>query len=77
MHVVDRRGWKTQDLKDEVRSQLGTESEGLGGGIEDVPGDSGNWLRRDVGNRVYVCEGTPGERVLVEEWIGTVFGVHT
>jgi hypothetical protein len=40
----------------------------------DVAGDTGNWLRADMGNRVYLCVGSEWEARFGGELLRRVFG---
>lgn len=60
MCVIDRRDRKRRDGDD------GEEGE--------VPGDTGNWLSSEWGNRLGRCIGTPGERALAPFLLDKIFG---
>ncbi|KAH7028393.1 Inosine/uridine-preferring nucleoside hydrolase domain-containing protein [Macrophomina phaseolina] len=59
MCVVDRRERRLRD------------DDGEGG---EVPGDTGNWLSREAGNRIRRCVGTPGGERFATELLERIFG---
>ncbi|KAJ9627961.1 hypothetical protein H2203_003180 [Taxawa tesnikishii (nom. ined.)] len=60
MCVVDRRDRRQRDADD---------------GEGEVPGDTGNWLGADAGNRIGRCVETPGEKLFASYLLRRVFGV--
>lgn len=62
--VVDKR-----DRKQETEAQ--EEAERLG----DRTGDSGAWLSDKRGNRIRVCNATPGKETFAKMLLDTIFGV--
>lgn len=69
MHVVDRRGFRKAMVDDGGLD--GEESELV---MDEMPGDTGGWLRVGGGNRVRRVVRSPGESVFGDVLLDSIFG---
>ena len=60
MCVIDRRGRKMRDDDSDEEAA-------------EVPGDSGGWLGKSSGNRIGRCIATPGELLLAQFLLNSIF----
>ena len=60
MCVIDRRGRKMRDDDSDEEDA-------------EVPGDSGGWLGKSSGNRIGRCIATPGELLLAQFLLNSIF----
>lgn len=68
MCVVDRR-----DRRMREEAELVDQAQ-IAGRVPNDPSDTGNWLSRRSGNRVFRVVGTPGEELFGREFLESVFG---
>ena len=64
--IVDQRDRRMETEDAEEAEKLG-----------DRTGDTDGWLTNRRGNRIRVCENTPGKDVFVEVLLGTIFGLKS